>query len=1017
MSLLGGTTSRVLGISGRPGAVSSGAARDNGSMPRVSSPTFVGRTRELARLDQRLQAATDGALTAAVLLGEAGIGKTRCLRAFTDRAVAGGVVMLRGACPPLAGGELPYAPLVEALRRADREAPGWLRDPPAALAQLMPGLAGAATPGTAGPAAAPARAPAGAATGQLGGALLALCERITTSFQLVLAVEDVHWSDPSTRDLLSWLVRAGADLPLLLVLTARTDALDPDHEIWSWLAELDRACPVERVELLRLPRTDHDVLLGQVLGAPPPAPELAKRIWQRSEGNPLFAEELLAASTGGDDQLPASVRDATLGRLAALPGPARQLVRAAAVAAASGNQVPHQLLAAVLAEEIAADELVAAARAAVRHHLLRPDGADGYVFRHALIREAVDRDLLPVERRRWHAAIATALASSGGDPAGVGAGGRIAHHWYAAGDLRQALAASVAAGAAATDGFGYHEAAILYDRALRLWPQVPDAEPVAGIPLTELYARAAEARYLGHHDQRAVELASTGLSLVEDSGEPALAGRLRSLLARARWGITGDSATALAEYEAALADLPDAGPDRARALAGVARFQLLQDRYADALRVARRARELAVTAGDQWAQAGAAMTEGVCLGLLGQPEAGTALLREARAAAERIGDAESLGRSYVNLSWIHVVRGHLPEAVAEAVDGLAATARFGLGHSIRLALTASLADYLVEMGRFEQARAYVAETLASPTGNFRIWARAAQAMMELAQGRDAAASGSLPGLGQLTAAILEPQFTEPVYAVEAELALWRGDPAGARAAVAAGLARLSIRPTGRHGSPARPARLCWLGVRAEAEGTGGSAARAAELVECAQTWLATGAGTGVIDRLHADLARAEADRIAGPPDPEPWERAAAGLAAAGAEYFTLYPRWRAVQAHLACGDRATAGDRVRALHGAAAAMGAARYVDVAAALARRARLKIVAAPARPAHPYGLTDREVEVLSLVAAGRTNRQIAGALFISEHTVGVHVSHVLAKLGVSRRTEAAAVAHRLRETGESP
>jgi DNA-binding CsgD family transcriptional regulator len=287
-------------------------------------------------------------------------------------------------------------------------------------------------------------------------------------------------------------------------------------------------------------------------------------------------------------------------------------------------------------------------------------------------------------------------------------------------------------------------------------------------------------------------------------------------------------------------------------------------------------------------------------------------------------------------------------------------------------------------------------------------------MLELAKGRDATASGSLPGLGPLTQATLEPQFTEPVYAVEAELALWRGDPAGARAAVAAGMARLS--PAGCPGSPARPARLCWLGVRAEAEDTGGSATRATELVACVEAWLATGAGAGVIDRLHADLARAEAGRLGGVPDPESWERAAAGLVAAGADYLALYPRWRAIQAHLARGDRATAGERLRAMHGAAAAMGAARYVDTAVTLARRARLRIAAAPARPAHPYGLTDREVEVLSLIAAGRTNRQIAGALFISEHTVGVHVSHILAKVGVARRTEAAAVAHRLRGVDRS-
>jgi DNA-binding NarL/FixJ family response regulator len=162
---------------------------------------------------------------------------------------------------------------------------------------------------------------------------------------------------------------------------------------------------------------------------------------------------------------------------------------------------------------------------------------------------------------------------------------------------------------------------------------------------------------------------------------------------------------------------------------------------------------------------------------------------------------------------------------------------------------------------------------------------------------------------------------------------------------------------------------------------------------------------------------AEASRVDGRPDPAAWRAVAEAWAAFDRPYFAAYARWREAEAALAGGDRAGATEALRAADVAAAVLGAQPLRDAVDALARRARIALVAPaeervaePAVEEDPFGLTPREREVLALVADGRTNRQIAERLFISESTAGVHVSNILGKLGVASRGEAAAIAFRL-------
>jgi predicted ATPase len=403
---------------------------------RVASPTFVGRVEELDVLEAaRMRAATSE--PAVVLLGgEAGVGKTRLVAELAARCAAAATRVLCGGCVPVADGALAYAPIVEVLRALVAEfgtdpvrrliGPSWPE-----LARLLPTLG---EPQATGP-------PGQDAQARLFELLLGLIGRLGEETPLLLVVEDLHWADRSTRDLLAFLVRNLRRERVLLVVTYRSDETGRARP-GPYLAELGRAGPVQRLELPRFERAETLAQLSAILGAAP-ATDLVDAVFARSEGNPFFTEELLAAVRAGSDALPETLRDLLQGRVEALPEPARHVLRAAAVA---GRRVPHRLLAAVAG--LGDREQTEALRAAVAQQLLVTRfGEDGYEFRHALLQEAVYAGLLPGERARLHATLATAVAAhpdwSSGTAATVAA--ELAHHWQAAGDLERALPAAIQA--------------------------------------------------------------------------------------------------------------------------------------------------------------------------------------------------------------------------------------------------------------------------------------------------------------------------------------------------------------------------------------------------------------------------------------------------------------------------------------------------------------------------------------------------------------------------------------------
>src|SRR5215218_3033175 len=275
------------------------------------SPTFVGRVEELQTLEAAKRRAADADPAVVLVGGEAGVGKTRLVAELTSRCATEGTRVLAGGCVPVGEGDLPYAPIVEALRAllgdigvdAVRElvGPSWPE-----VARLLPALGE------------PEVGPAGqAAQARLFELLLGLLGRLSEPAPLVLVVEDLHWADRSTRDLLAFLVRNLRREQILVVVTYRND--EPGQQrLGPFLAELDRAGRVERIELARLDQIQTRAQLVGILEAVPAA-ELVDAVFVRSEGNPFFTEELLAVVRAGSGALPATVRDLLRGRVQALP--------------------------------------------------------------------------------------------------------------------------------------------------------------------------------------------------------------------------------------------------------------------------------------------------------------------------------------------------------------------------------------------------------------------------------------------------------------------------------------------------------------------------------------------------------------------------------------------------------------------------------------------------------------------------------------------------------------------------
>ncbi|MEU5261144.1 AAA family ATPase [Amycolatopsis sp. NPDC021455] len=984
----------------------------------VPPQAFVAREAEMTRLGRLLAEAAAGRPSTAAVLGEPGVGKSRLLREFSASARASGALVLSGWCVALGVGEIPYAPLIDALRRLVRElGVTSVREQAgsayADLEHLVADFHGEdGEPGV-------------VRDSQLRvfGAVLRLLDLLGTDRPVVMVLEDLHWADPSTVDLVGYLARAQTDERVLLVFSYRSD-LRPRHPLRTAVAELERAHRLERVELSRFTPEELRVFLGTVLGREVNH-EVLGRFVEFSEGNAFFAEELVAAglhSAGpGSDparRLPVSLRDLVLARFELLSDDAREVMRFAATA---GRQVSHRLLATVC--ELDDRRMGVALRECVDQQLLVTDPADDtYLFRHALLREAVHQELLPGERLRLHAAMAEALTTdvqlSYAEELTVAA--ELSYHWYEAGLPAQALPAAVRAGATALRLRAFREAERQYRRALELWPRLPDARNDLAVTRAQLLASAADAaRWAGHVDH-AVEFVRQALVHAETGHRGELLERLGSYLWEA-----GDSAASRRAYAEAGQLLAELRPSAvtARVLAGTAVADVRGGRYEEGLKLAGEAIEIARAVGARAEEGRALNTLGMALAALGETQPGIDALREAVRIADAADHLEDFYRAYGNLTLAVQGAGRLEESVSIAFEGLAHARRFGLEHARCggvLANNASVA--LVQLGRWEQATAVIAEVLLERPVRESLYPRLTLAEIAVARGRFDEAGRLLAEVRAAGRDVDEPGFVGALYAFEAEQSIWRREYGAARAAVACGLRKLQ-------GAEDRIAllRLYALGLRIEADEQVRLSAvrsRRGESDDLAVTVddfargarLAGRAGRSPLPDAPALLLQCEAERarFQGHADAARWTEVSRAWEALARPYPAAYARWREAEAAVASRERAAGAEAARAAHRATVELGAGPLRAEIEALARRARLDLAepapARPAVPADPFGLTRREREVLAHLVAGETNRRIARMLYITEKTASVHVSNILMKLGVTSRGEAAAVAHRL-------
>ncbi len=738
-----------------------------------------------------------------------------------------------------------------------------------------------------------------------------------------------------------------------------------------------------------------------------PDPRIVDRTWRRSEGNPYFVEELAAA---GGDHPPVTLTASLTARLAVLSPSTREIVR---IVALGGRSIDEGLLVAVADRPVS--EVRDALHEAVERRVLAI-GADGRIgFRHALVREVAESELLAGERRDLHERLASVLAEHVelAEPSPAGAAAELAYHWEGAGRTGEALTAAIEAGAAAARVAAWADADRQYERALRLADGAAMPDGVDGI---ELLRRAAEAAEFSGDLPRAQALVDRALAEAEGGSE-----RVALLHARhgyLRW-TQGDNDGSLAAYERGLALLPEKPPSaaRARVLGSLAGALLGLGRYEDGRRAATDGVATAEAAGAQPEEARARNVLGSILVALGEVAPGIEQLERSAELAAEAGPSDMRVIGPYNLAVNLAMAGRLREAQDAAARGVEAARTEGLQRRYGMDLAALEGDVLTRLGRWDEAADVMDAGLAlDPAGRGTIYLATARGRLEGLRGDVATARRWFSAADDLAEGQIDADLAGFLARARAEAALIEEDAASALEVCQAGLVPLEGADDHFVRSP-----LLVLAIQAAAEVA--EAARAAhDEVTVAATVApyvteleSLTASAPMVAALRAH-ALAEASRLDGRSSPERWTDAAAAFTEIPDPFGVAYARYRSAEAFLRRdGVKADVGDLLRDAADEAAGIGALPLYRSIETLARRARVPMDRPEAPPPEPGrrtagSLSPREIEVLRLVADGRSNGEIGEELFISRKTAGVHVTHILDKLGVANRVEAAMAASRL-------
>jgi DNA-binding CsgD family transcriptional regulator len=1001
---------------------------------RIASPTFVGRAAELVALDDALDSAEQGRATTVLIGGDAGVGKSRLLETWNERARGRGARVVSGACLDLGESGPAYVAIVQALRDllgplGPAAVDALVGSDRSTLALVIPELVVDTGSLTEGQQSTPI------VQTRLFDQLVRVLERASSDAPLVLEVEDIHWADPSTRAFLQYLIANSRDARLLIVATFRAEDAGRMHPVTSVLHQAGRRSGAARIDLLPFDPDELREQLHGILGEPPSAALLAA-IHSRSEGNALFAEELMAS---GDPavQLPSSIGAALLSRTAGLSPSAHVLLRAASVA---GRTTSYDVLRS--ATTLPDAQLDAALREVVDANILEPEHADErYRFRHALLQEAIYQDTLPGERRRLHGAVAEAMERDRQDGSDhPERPSQLAYHWFEAKDDERALKASLAAGDTAVRQAAYVEALHDYERVVELWDKAPIAR--TNLRLADILERTSRSAMLAGEPQKTVRYARRALDELAATNGKALLVHVLDEITRALLTLNDNAI----EYERRLSALELEGlPAREKLIVLNARVGVhRRDGDLAAANVAALEALRLADASDHPELIGDAHL--ILAWNLMETLDFEGAIREVRVADEfssLAGDAETESEAQTMLAGSYLWTGRYDLAISAARTARAYAEQVGLSKWEGGWPSLFEAEALFELGRIDESSNVInAALIESPTGwPFRV--------LQVLAARISTVRGSFDDARARLETARIPNATSEEEDV-------RGVLATARAELARSEDRLedvrSIVHTTAQAILRLPifadSDLVWplVEIGLDAEATRAEIGRAAgdvAAIEATQTVAGTLLGfiddfkrkrdaAGVRDSgiRQADdaLIAGHLARVEGRDDPSLWAAAAELLPPRSPR--ALSARYRQAEAMLAA--RAPR-EEIRAVmagaHTAAVEIGARPLAGRFEALARRARVDLrqadSAAPADqpvPVHDEapapgtaalrgrGLTDREIEVLTLVSAGFSNRDIGTRLFITDKTASVHVSHILAKLGAASRTEAATIGVRL-------
>ncbi len=985
----------------------------------AGSADFVGREHELSSL----RGALGGDTRLLLVTGDAGVGKTRFVAEGMRSAAAGGMVSVLGGCLPLAG-KLPLLPVADALGELSRLDHGRLLE--AALdtvlpyvrmevARLLPQLGiGELGLGSRGE---------GWQQERLFSAVAELLGAVTGRSGLGVVIEDVHWADSATLDCLTYLARPGRRDPLTMVVTFRSDEVPLDAPVADWLAHVRGGAGVEEIGLGPLSRAQVAEQIAGLVGGRAPG-ELVDDLYARAEGNPFFTEQLAAAALAepaGDGLgppfgLPARLAELLAARAGGCGENAGAVLAGLAVA---GRPLSEGLLCEVTGLDV--DVVRDGLRELTVARLLAASTAEGeHRPRHALLAEAVTAGLLPGERVVLHERTARALEAAGGGMLAAD----VAGHWAAAGRAAEELPARVVAAEAAEQVFGFTEAAVHWQRAIELCRAAPAV--TAGVDVPRLYVRAIDALEVSGDSERAGALAEDAYRRFADHPDHATAAVICQRAAALRRSDAPSAGLPLIKEALQLFEQAAPSADHAEAwLVYGLTFLIGEGRLAASSAAVNRALQIAEAAS-------AAAEIPRCLAVLadlafmrGQVQEGFALLDRGRALAHASGeDATLLGLAAIESDAL-LKLGKFQNATEVALRGLHAAGQTGLEDSFNaLILAVNASEALLARGCTAEAAALIDPLTTGPPDRGHRVVHERRAEIDLLRGDIGAANGRQQQINILIGRSGIIDLAREAGQRTAELALWGDRPEDALQEARRVLALFEVADMtifcGR--LLATGMRACAdLAERARARHNDHAAALAAgaELV----SWTDKMGGTPFSDHplvatIPAERATwdAERTRLAGANDPAAWSAAAKTWEGMGCPHPAGYAWWRHAEAQLTAGLPRAAATAARAA--AADAAGHAPLLAQIRALAQRARIPLQAPPATSSQaphapslhtPYGLTGRELDVLRLLTAGRTNAEIGAELYISPKTASVHVTSILRKLGASGRVQAAALAER--------